>query len=266
MNEGANSNISGAISFVNNTFYHNDRADGSTLGSSDIFFQDMAVDFNMINNISLTNQGSWGTVFNYSGDAANNCNPTIKGNIFERVGGGESVLTNIALDPSLNVKVGQDADTEKELEYIDGNLAVKLETTLTYQNGYNAPFLALSEGSLAIDGGIKDHSLVPALDIRGQAIVNDRKDVGAYEYTEGGATHIIDAIDTDILRAYMSQDGSVVTLNKEVETVDVYSISGRLIKTTANNSVIQISDLSGGVYILKATEANGTVSAVKIQK
>lgn len=266
MNEGANSNISGAISFVNNTFYRNDRAEGSTLGSSDIFFQDMSVDLNMINNIFLTSPGSWGTVFNYSPDAASNCNPTIKGNIFERVGGDKSVLTELALDASQNTKVGQDADAEKELEYIDGNIAVKLATTLTFQNGYNAPFLPLLDGSLAIDGGTKDNSLVPALDVRGQAIVNERKDIGAYEYTDGGATIIEDATDGDILKAYVNKADDTVTFNKEVKTVNVYSINGALIKTVANNSAIQIADLQNGVYVLKATEANGTVSAVKIQK
>lgn len=266
MNEGANSNISGAISFVNNTFYHNDRAEGSTLGSSDIFFQDMSVDLNMINNIFLTNPGSWGTVFNYSPDAANNCTPTIKGNIFERVGGDKSVLTELALDASQNVKVGQDADAEKELEYIDGNLAVKLATTLTFQNGYNAPFLALLDGSLAIDGGIKDNSLVPALDVRGQAIENDRKDVGAYEYTEDGATIIEDATNGDALKAYVNKIDGTATLNKEAIAVSIYSINGGLIKTVVNTSVIEIAALQSGVYILKATEANGSVSAVKIQK
>lgn len=265
MNMGANSTISGAISFVNNTFYHNDRAEGSTLGSSDIFFQDMSVDFNMINNIFLTNIGSWGTVFNYSGDAASNCKPTIKGNIFERVGGGENALTALALDASANVKVGQDADEEEELEYIDGNDAVKLETTLTLQGDYKAPYLKIQENSLAVDGGIKDNTLVPALDVRGQAIVNDKKDVGAYEFGGQGGSIATDGAD-DGIKAYMNTATGVVTLSKDVKSVDVYTITGAKIKTINNSSVVDLSELASGVYILKTVETEGAVSAIKVNK
>ncbi len=270
MNASASNTISGDISFVNNTFYHNDRPEGVNTNSSDIFFQDMSVNFNLINNIFLTDIGSYGTVLNYNEDATKNCNPTIKGNIFERVGGGVNELTNIANDASLNMRVGQeqvDPDPENEelgQDYIDGNTLVKLETTLTEQGGYKAPYLKLSEGSVAIDYGVKDSPLVPALDVRGQAVYNDKKDAGAYEYD--GTMSSVSTFKTNNIFAYMDYNSNAIVLSETLVSISIYSITGSTLKTIKNSSSIDVSNIPSGIYLLKIVDSSGLVSSIKVQK
>lgn len=267
MNMSSTNTINGSISFINNTMYHNQRAEGGTGGTSGVYFQDMSVNFNYINNLSLCDNEDM--VFFANPEASKNCVPVIKGNVFENVGGGSNTLTNLLNDLSTNKKVGQlfseATDTEPEKPYIDGNDAVKLETTLTFPDNNNAPYLKIQEGSAAIDAGIIDGVLVPELDIRGQAIVNEKKDAGVFEYNSNAET-LEKAENVETIRAYPNPFTNNITLNQEIAKAEIFNASGICVLSVYNVSSIDAANLGAGFYLLRTTTNEGVVSTLKIQK
>ena len=260
INGSSSNTLTGDITFANNTFYHNDRPDGSTAGAvSDIFYNDQSVNLNFLNNIFLTTNGKgYGPVF--SSDIQYT-KVNFKNNIFESVGGGENTMVLAFQDGG--IKVGQSEDEEKGLEYIDGNTEVKLDLELIPQGDYKAPYLRLQEGSVAIDAGYDDGgTLVPTLDIRGVGVYNEKKDVGAYEYDNGGSS--VGMMVSPSLKVFVTNNMNTVAFSEEVANVKAFAINGAMVKDYSSVQSFDVSDWSRGAYILVVTDMEGNIYKFKV--
>ena len=260
INGSSSNTLTGDITFANNTFYHNDRPDGSTAGAvSDIFYNDQSVNLNFLNNIFLTTNGKgYGPVF--SSDIQYT-KVNFKNNIFESVGGGENTMVLAFQDGG--IKVGQSEDEEKGLGYIDGNTEVKLDLELIPQGDYKAPYLRLQEGSVAIDAGYDDGgTLVPTLDIRGVGVYNEKKDVGAYEYDNGGSS--VGMMVSPSLKVFVTNNMNTVAFSEEVANVKAFAINGAMVKDYSSVQSFDVSDWSRGAYILVVTDMEGNIYKFKV--
>lgn len=129
----------------------------------------------------------------------------------------------------------------------------------------NANF-TLQSGSPAIDAG-NNGLLVSgmSLDLNGNTrIVGTNVDLGAYEYDANLANPNFDSFSD--FTVYPNPAKSTVTIQspETILKVTLYSIQGREMFTT-NESQIDISDLSNGIYFLTVatTKGNGTKKIIK---
>ena len=260
MNESSSNTLTGDMTFANNTFYHNNRLEAGKEPVSDLYFTDQSVNLNILNNIFLVKEGlGYGPVFSTD---IQNTKVNFKNNVFDVVGGGNNSM--VSAFQETGIQVGQTADEEEGLEYIDGNTEVKLETELTFQGAYKAPYLRLQEGSVAIDAGYNDGgTLIPALDIRGVGVYNEKKDVGAYEY-DGNSGSGVGLMVSPSLKVVVTNDMNTVTFSEGVSDVKVFGINGLMVRHYSSVTSFDVSDWSNGVYILVVTDMEGNISKFKI--
>ncbi len=265
INRWTSATLTGEVSFVNNTFFRNGKTEESdTQYSSEIFFVDQAYTLNLINNLILTQPKGNGIVW---GSSFENTTCNFKNNIYEQTGG-TSTLNSRKEFEAASTKIGQSAGKDEEtgdtILFIDSNESAKLELELRPQDANKAPYLALLEGSVAIDAGYNDGgALVPATDVRGIAIANEKKDVGAYEYT--GATSLEGAGSHKTISAFYNAHTGMIHV-EEVVSASLYNAVGKLERTVNNTTTIDINDLPRGVYILTISNENGKSASVKIAR
>ena len=261
INGSSSNTLEGDITFANNIFYHNDRPEDSAAGGvSDIYITDQNVNLNFLNNIFLVTSGKgYGPVF--SNDILNT-KVNFRNNIFESVGGGNTTMVAAFQNQDGGIKVGQSEDEEEGLEYIDGNVDVKLDLELVSQGDYKAPYLRLQEGSVAIDAGYDDGgTLVPTLDIRGVGIYNEKKDIGAYEYDTNGSSST-GLVVSSSLKVFVTDN--IVTFSEDVSNIKVFAINGTMVRDYSSAKSFDVSDWNSGTYILVVTDIEGNIFKFKI--
>lgn len=122
----------------------------------------------------------------------------------------------------------------------------------------------LSIGSPAIDSG-DNSSVIGVADLLGmQRIYNSTVDMGAYEY---GATLGINTNSFSDFSVFPNPTAGILNVRSaiNIESIEIYSLEGRKIKE-AKNSILDISDLSSGIYLLKVKTEEGKFGTKKIIK
>lgn len=122
----------------------------------------------------------------------------------------------------------------------------------------------LSIGSPAIDSG-DNSSVIGVADLLGmQRIYNSTVDMGAYEY---GATLGINSNSFSDFSVFPNPTAGILNARSaiNIESIEIFSLEGRKIKE-AKNSILDISDLSSGIYLLKVKTEEGKFGTKKIIK
>lgn len=239
---------------INNTFYENFSGNGLT--PTTLLAQGAKTYLTLVNNI-LTNSSSDGvTMFVLDGSA-----PYLAGK------------HNIVRSVNAEVTTTDFYTLMANNNYLDPTSAMvtgaKFENSLTDNSTadvYKVPFLQTLSGSTTIDAGIGIYAapnLVSTTDIRGATTVGT-KDIGAFEF--GG---IFSALRNnfemnDITVNVKNSAISIDSRTNQMLTVNLYSLTGSLIKksvSTDNNITINVSN--SGTYLL-SIESNGNVFTKKI--
>lgn len=246
---GSYDKIGGTVAFVNNTFYKNftDNAVQSSL-----FMNSLPVDLVVANNIVLDKNGElgFGLVFNEENQIAFK-STKVQSNIMDAGFGGSRL-------PSFDAAV-QDESNKADLSNED----VKLSEELIIP-AIGTPYLALNEGSVAIDAGVNSVSvgggnIVPNFDIRGAEMVGGHKDVGAYEY--GGVVGIEKTERETMVLAYPNPFVDVIYLATEAARVNVFDMAGVCLISETVVTKINTSALNPGFYIVQIIDNAGNVSS-----
>ncbi|SHI39217.1 T9SS type A sorting domain-containing protein [Flavobacterium terrae] len=122
----------------------------------------------------------------------------------------------------------------------------------------------LSNGSPAIDSG-DNLSVIGVADLLGmQRIYNSTVDMGAYEY---GATLGFNTNSFSDFSVFPNPTAGILNVRSAINIyrIEIYSLEGRKIKE-AKNSILDISDLSSGIYLLKVKTEEGKFGTKKIIK
>lgn len=122
----------------------------------------------------------------------------------------------------------------------------------------------LSNGSPAIDSG-DNSSVIGVSDLLGmQRIYNSTVDMGAYEY---GATLGLNTNSFSDFSVFPNPTAGILNVRSaiSIESIEIFSLEGRKIKE-AKNSILDISDLSSGIYLLKVKTEEGKFGTKKIIK
>jgi len=77
-----------------------------------------------------------------------------------------------------------------------------------------------------------------------------------------------ESVTTTAISVYPNPTTGLVNISKEVEKVEVYDVSGSLVKVVNGPALtgFDISDLSNGLYVLKVTDSNNESTLMKINK
>ena len=86
--------------------------------------------------------------------------------------------------------------------------------------------------------------------------------------TNTSSTLDVSTVEKSELKIYPNPFTDFISINQndELEFVELYSITGNLVKKTQNTKQIDVRDLPSGIYILKATTKKGTFISKKIMK
>lgn len=125
----------------------------------------------------------------------------------------------------------------------------------------------LQSGSPAKDTG--DNSKIPSgvvTDLLGaQRIFNTTVDMGAYEF--GAVLGLEDYTTLENFKLYPNpvSDTLNIQLDRDLEKIEIYSILGRMV-FTKTNSMINVSNLSSGMYIIKVYTQDGKIGVKRFVK
>ena len=254
---GHEANLTGSLSFVNNTFMHNGPAVPTDEFSS-LFFNSTATTFNWINNVlqdkvwnaSLGKFFGWGFVLNNGGTNYFN-SLTFKGSVFDSFGGWLLGATYDQIAGADNA-IGSNA--------VDSVLTIP--TT-------GQPYLAISNAnSIAINKGVDEFTfngknIVAATDARGIAKFGASKDAGAYEYVPVSA---LKNTKKPTMFAYPNPFKDVILLTNDVASISIYDLAGKKRFTASNVNKINVAYLEAGLYVVNVVNIDGTVLTQKMQK
>ncbi len=126
----------------------------------------------------------------------------------------------------------------------------------------SSPNFHLLSGSPCIDKGNPEFTQgTGETDYYGDnRVVNTHVDIGASEYSSSTSVNNLPDMDKDI-SIHSNPSSSYITIEmRQQAVIEIFNIKGQLIKTIATNCIksnIDISDLSSGVYVLKARTVNG---------
>lgn len=88
---------------------------------------------------------------------------------------------------------------------------------------------------------------------------------GDYNFATLGVTQF----DSSTIGVYPNPTSSTFSMNVAFEKVQVYAITGQLVKSftkTLENQNLNVSDLNNGIYFIKGADANGNEKTVKLIK
>lgn len=256
----------GTFIFANNTFFQNYNADRAN--SPSISLESMPVSAYFINNLMNDNQVTGVTVYGLSRSAISNSATLrrFKGNVFNHLGGGLSVsdATNYP-----DLFESNSNSTNGNRSWIS-NTYQKINESLTVPST-GMPYLEVQSGGIGVNFGVDEFlvnsvNVVPAVDIRGLSR-NGTTDAGAFELDGGGGiTTAIEQFIGNQVNKFIYHSGSQqVMLNKAYETVQVYNVNGSCLVHIKNSSLINVSGLSNGLYIIKISD-NGKTTNYKFLK
>ncbi len=131
-----------------------------------------------------------------------------------------------------------------------------LSGTLTDEGG-KVKVLALTDGANAIDYCTAATGItLPTIDARGYSR-DASPDTGAYEYN--GVSTDIDNIKELSINIFPnpSNDYFRVTGTDKIDKISIYSLGGTLVKSVINNTQVDVSGLTKGVYLVQISGENG---------
>lgn len=96
--------------------------------------------------------------------------------------------------------------------------------------------------------------------VAGTYDVSFNRTTGAYSFTNLSAAQF----SKGTLAIYPNPANSYFTINADVTNVEVFNITGQLVKSFTASQQYNISDLSSGLYVVKAKDANNKVSTAKL--
>ncbi|WP_075603495.1 T9SS type A sorting domain-containing protein [Saccharicrinis aurantiacus] len=146
-----------------------------------------------------------------------------------------------------------------------GNATNMHSVDITYIYDWAGPFPLLNDvpyGSynvtVSADGY---HTYTTVLDVD-ENVGNDN-----VFYLERIATSL-EEINELTISVYPNPTTGLVNISTEVEKVEVYNVSGSLVKVVNGPALtgFDISDLSNGLYVLKVTDSNNETALIKINK
>ena len=143
--------------------------------------------------------------------------------------------------------------------YTAGANGTNVASTLTNNSTasvFAVPYLELTTGSTAIDAGVNTFGspeIVPTLDVRGHAIENTTKDLGAFEYVIPVATAVNSLSAANAFN--VAQSGANFTVNGIADaTYAVYSVNGSQVSTGVIKAGMFNMNANKGIYLLKVNE------------
>ena len=135
---------------------------------------------------------------------------------------------------------------------------------------FAVPFLAINPGSKAIDFGVNSYdspNVVPAKDVRGVAVYDSVKDIGAYEY-DSGSTNLNQSPVNEGINIYPNPAKSsfkIITSDK-ASNIEIFTLSGiKIISDISPDDEININDLNTGVYIVNIQIQNSVYKKILIK-
>ncbi|HOV83787.1 MAG TPA: T9SS type A sorting domain-containing protein [Paludibacteraceae bacterium] len=273
VSEGSTINLYGAstvlyegkMTLVNNTFLNNTNRNP---GMKSIFSNDHAIDFTFINNIFLDApktkpEDEMGVgnsiVINPLAENSKIRSMVCRNNIIDKWGGS---ITGTQFPEWMS-----ETTNNQTGKYND---AVLLNTTLTVPITSSVPYLELKQGSRAIDAGLDSYlensiEIIPAKDIRGMSIKGLHKDLGAFEY-DGPTGIIYSKVIEDVDMFFPNPFKQYISVKQKANTLEIYSITGKLVRSAQNQSIIYTDDLPQGFYIVKAKLDNNQEITAKLRK
>lgn len=123
--------------------------------------------------------------------------------------------------------------------------------------GYKTKLLKIISGKLAENHCTANLGVtVPASDIRNYTR-DSSPDAGAYELN-GVATNVegLKALSVS-LYPNPANDYFLVRADSQVNTINIYSLGGTLVKSVSNNAQVDVSGLTKGVYLVQISGENG---------
>lgn len=264
--------VTGTFSFVNNTLVNNSSNEVGKQGTAFLFVQTPNAEFNLINNLVMTEEGEGLILFSLGGDRETDKLGlgTSTGNLTEHTGGGDNKLLLAVMDEKKGNYFAPEIPGEEEGEMTRQPLSelITFGEIVRPENG-NAPFLPVLEGSFNIDKG-KEHDLVPAQDARGADIYNGLKDIGAYEYNPDfvpdDGNSFVDMFEKPVVYAYPNPFTDVIKVSKQVKKVEIFQLNGSAIMEATNVSEVNVSALKKGLYLVRLTSLDGNSVTVKMLK
>lgn len=125
-----------------------------------------------------------------------------------------------------------------------------LATDLTEEGGI-VKVLALMEDANSIDFCTAETGItLPAIDARGYDR-DEIPDAGAYEYVSVTALNEISMESSILLYPNPAITSFKIDAEKQVVSISLYDISGKLIKQVFNNSEMDVADVKPGLYLVK---------------
>lgn len=235
-NDTSIGNIS--LKLVHATFYGNTHA---ALGKSGIQFGSAKVtNFSAFNSIIVSTDDLNTKALNFT-----NTNTTDVINCI--LGGLTSVPTAIVDDVNKNNLKGKTATF------------AGLSGTLSDEGG-STQVLAIADASNSVDYCTADTGLtLPSIDQRG-ATRSGTPDAGAFEF--GGTLSINNFDFANKITMYPNPARTNVIINgvENIETIEVYSILGKLLKKVENQNTINVENLAKGIYLINIKKDSNTIS------
>lgn len=257
-NEGTG--IEGSFVFINNTSLMNNDPNNTGYDQNSYFIEGFGNSFKyiMVNNLLVDRYVDENTTAGYGLVVSENPNYlsddyTISNNILDGFGGWyETSWSDAFLCYFRDCNDGTNVESSMASVGLDD----KLTTPAT-----GVPYIELlSAGSLAVDKGLNSlivgsDEMIPESDIRGVAIYNGTKDIGAYEYNDFGSG-INNSLSSGAF-AYPNPFTDYLFLPDDFASVKIYNVSGICCLSANDVQSIDVSLLPAGVYVLKAINKNG---------
>ncbi len=268
-----NDTMTGNLIFVNNTLVDNGNFEPEHEATA-IAIPDITLNMVFVNNIAFSAlPGNISFVLWDEANPSGGAYRTVvaQGNFVDKVGGADSQIADFK-DPMKNTIVGgEELNNDGELVYVEPNATLKLKTELTYPS-VGAPYFELQTGSIAIDKGhnevtISGKNIVPQKDVRGKAIVGDRKDVGVFEYDPDEQSSIaFPAVNNEDILLYPNPFNETIFLKKEVNKVEIFNAAGIKFLSVINPTLIEASTWPKGIYFIRIIGMDGSINTVKMAK
>ncbi|MAX70856.1 MAG: hypothetical protein CMC76_07095 [Flavobacteriaceae bacterium] len=192
---------------------------------------------NLANNIFWGNESSNGVVANSVGDSG--------------IPSTLNLLNNTSEDNFSNISASQQTAT--------------LNTSPDFTN-FSSNDFTLQSTSSAINSGDNTFS-VGSVDLQNNPrIVNTTIDRGAFEFDNALSTVDFKVIDKTTVYPNPAKNVLHLKTNEEVESINVYSILGTLVKKIKQTKMVDVSGLNKGTYLLKVNFKSKNPTVLKFIK
>jgi hypothetical protein len=239
-----NSNVILNVTLVNNTFVNN-QSEGS--GSSDLPTVGFSTAASSSGNYVLANNLFWG-------------NTTSNGNTALAFG---RVVDNFVAPNTNEILNTIDEDGFSNLPGLIG-----MNDNSNVNPNLTSDFKLQASSTSAIDNGL--NSALPSgitLDLAGNTrIVGSAVDIGAFEYDAALSTTNFNDVFVSSIYPNPVDDVLYINAKNDIQTIEVYSLLGKIVAKKKNTTSIEVNGLRSGVYLLKVTDVSGSQSTLRFLK